>query len=54
MDADRNNGAGTGHTRRPSTFRPGNCDAWGAVRAEPGRLRSLTSFLWLPKSVAAS
>ena len=30
------------------------CQAWNAVRAEPGRLRSLTSFPWLPTSVTAS
>jgi hypothetical protein len=27
------------------------CVAWNALRAEPGRLRSLTSFPWLPLSV---
>jgi transposase len=30
------------------------CQAWDAVRAGPGRLRSLTSYPWLPTSVAAS
>jgi hypothetical protein len=30
------------------------CQAWNAVRAEPGRLRSLTSFSWLPGSVTNS
>jgi DDE superfamily endonuclease len=30
------------------------CQAWNAVRAEPGRLRSLTSFPWLPASVVTS
>jgi hypothetical protein len=30
------------------------CQAWNAVRAEPGRLRSLTSFDWLPASVTNS
>ena len=30
------------------------CAAWDAVRAEPGRLRSLTSFPWLPRSVETS
>jgi transposase len=33
------------------------CAAWNALRAEPGRLRSLTSFPWLPRlptSVATS
>ncbi len=30
------------------------CAAWNAVCAEPGRLRSLTSFPWLPRSVANS
>jgi hypothetical protein len=28
--------------------------AWNALRAEPGRLRSLTSFPWLPPSVSTS
>lgn len=28
--------------------------AWNALRAEPGRLRSLTSYPWLPRSVQAS
>ncbi len=27
------------------------CDAWNGLCAEPGRLRSLTSFPWLPPSV---
>ena len=27
------------------------CVAWNALRAEPGRLRFLTSFPWLPGSV---
>jgi transposase len=27
------------------------CQAWNAVRTEPGRLRSLTRFPWLPASV---
>jgi DDE superfamily endonuclease len=27
------------------------CQAWNALTAEPGRLRSLTSFPWLPTSV---
>ena len=30
------------------------CQAWNAVRTEPGRLRSLTSFPWLPASVVTS
>jgi DDE superfamily endonuclease len=30
------------------------CAAWNALLAEPGRLRSLTSFPWLPTSVATS
>lgn len=30
------------------------CAAWNALRAEPGRLRSLTSFPWLPASVTTS
>jgi hypothetical protein len=30
------------------------CHAWNALRAEPGRLRSLTSFPWLPASVTTS
>lgn len=30
------------------------CHAWNALRAEPDRLRSLTSFPWLPTSVANS
>jgi hypothetical protein len=30
------------------------CDAWNALRAEPGRLRSLTSYPWLPRSVLTS
>ena len=30
------------------------CQAWNAVCAEPGRLRSLTSFPWLPGSVTTS
>src|SRR5829696_8820904 len=28
------------------------CAAWNALRAEPGRLRSLTSFPWLPPAVS--
>jgi len=28
--------------------------AWNALLAEPGRLRLLTSFPWLPKSVTTS
>jgi hypothetical protein len=28
--------------------------AWNALRAEPGRLRSLTSFPWLPLEVRTS
>ena len=27
------------------------CAAWNALQAEPGRLRSLTSYPWLPRSV---
>ena len=27
------------------------CKAWNALGAEPGRLRSLTSYPWLPRSV---
>ena len=30
------------------------CRAWNALRAEPGRLRSLTSYPWLPQSVQTS
>jgi DDE superfamily endonuclease len=30
------------------------CAAWNALRAEPGRLRSLTSYPWLPQSVQTS
>jgi len=30
------------------------CAAWNALRAETGRIRSLTSFPWLPKSVTNS
>lgn len=30
------------------------CHAWNALVAEPGRLRSLTSFPWLPASVQTS
>jgi hypothetical protein len=30
------------------------CVAWNALLAEPGRLRSLTSFPWLPMSVTTS
>ena len=30
------------------------CAAWNALIAEPGRLRSLTSFPWLPASVTTS
>jgi DDE superfamily endonuclease len=30
------------------------CAAWNALLAEPGRLRSLTNFPWLPASVATS
>jgi hypothetical protein len=30
------------------------CHAWNALCAEPGRLRSLTSFPWLPTSVPTS
>jgi transposase len=30
------------------------CTAWNTLRAEPGRLRSLTSFPWLPTSVVTS
>ena len=30
------------------------CQAWNAVHAEPGRLRSLTNFPWLPASVTIS
>jgi hypothetical protein len=30
------------------------CAAWNALCAEPGRLRSLTSFPWLPASVTTS
>jgi hypothetical protein len=30
------------------------CAAWNALLAEPGRLRSLTNFPWLPTSVTSS
>ena len=30
------------------------CAAWNALRVEPGRLRSLTSFPWLPSPVINS
>jgi hypothetical protein len=30
------------------------CAAWNALRAEPGRLRSLTGYPWLPASVRTS
>jgi hypothetical protein len=30
------------------------CAAWNALLAEPGRLRSLTSFPWLPPAVSTS
>jgi hypothetical protein len=30
------------------------CAAWNALRAEPGRLRSLTSHSWLPQPVRTS
>ena len=30
------------------------CAAWNALVAEPGRLRSLTNFPWLPASVTTS
>jgi hypothetical protein len=30
------------------------CAAWNALLAEPGRLPSLTSSSWLPKSVTTS
>ena len=30
------------------------CAAWNALLAEPGRLRSLTSYPWLPASVTTS
>ena len=30
------------------------CAAWNALLAEPGRLRSLTSFPWLPSAVSTS
>jgi hypothetical protein len=30
------------------------CAAWNALRAEPGRLRSLTAFPWLPQGVSNS
>jgi putative transposase len=30
------------------------CQAWNAVRTEPGRLRSLTRFPWLPASIVTS
>jgi hypothetical protein len=34
--------------------RDATCAAWNALIAEPGRLRSLTSFPWLPASVTTS
>jgi hypothetical protein len=30
------------------------CAAWNALRAETGRIRSLTNFPWLPTSVSNS
>jgi hypothetical protein len=30
------------------------CQAWNALIAEPGRIRSLTSFPWLPQAVRTS
>src|SRR3954453_11030831 len=30
------------------------CAAWNALLAEPGRLRSLTNFPWLPPAVSIS
>ena len=30
------------------------CAVWNALLAEPGRLRSLTSFPWLPAAVSTS
>jgi hypothetical protein len=30
------------------------CAAWNALLAEPGRLRSLTNFPWLPSAVSTS
>ena len=30
------------------------CTAWNALRAEPGRLHSLTNYPWLPRSVPTS
>ena len=30
------------------------CAAWNALLAEPGRLRSLTNFPWLPSAVNTS
>ena len=30
------------------------CAAWNALRAEPGRVRSLTAFPWLPATVTNS
>ena len=30
------------------------CAAWNALLAEPGRLRSLTNFPWLPPAVSTS
>jgi DDE superfamily endonuclease len=30
------------------------CAAWNALLAEPGRLRSLTNFSWLPSAVSTS
>ncbi len=30
------------------------CAAWNALLAEPGRLRSLTAYPWLPASVTTS
>lgn len=32
----------------------GACRAWNGLVAEPGRVRSLTAFPWLPRSVATS
>ena len=39
-------------TRLPSA--PPANQAWDPVRAEPGRLRSLTRFPWLPASAVTS
>lgn len=30
------------------------CDAWNRLVAEPGRIRSLTAFPWLPPSIVTS